>query len=271
MRIGGASYYGGWALHLLGCDTHVLTSMNKKYDKLLGEIKEKIHIHTYPCSSIPEFVIKGGRAVELGEKGCVISWDYVEDTMREVSPDLVIFAPVYNEVNLHGFRNYRGVVKVVSLDIQGLTRRVGKDQIINYWVSELDNVFEYVDLVHGNIREFCFSNVFSEVIRKLREMSMEYGNYYLVSMDQRGLYLVFKDKVVFYPPHQVKVYNEVGAGDVLLAVTTYYMAEGKDVVKATVYGLAATLLKISSSSNKWFDHEKIEYMVKRIKYIELSD
>ena len=266
LRIGGPGLYGGWALYLLGCKVHVLTSMNSTYRRLFRGLMDKFVFHEYNCGSLPIFIIREGRAVGLDKQGCRIDWCFIEQVINDVKPDILIFTPVYHEIEPHDLKNYRGSFKVVALDIQGLTRRLVDDKIVNIWDNVFFKILSFFDIVHGNIRELSFADEVNEVLMKLRDYSMEAGNAFLVSMDEKGLYLVYDGKILYFPPMKVKVYNDVGAGDVLLAVTSYYYALGYDIVNATKHGLAATLLKIESVNSKWFNEEEVLRKTREITY-----
>jgi len=265
--VGGPGYYGGWALHLLGCEVHLVSSMSDKYRSLYRELYGVFRIHEVPCDSNPRFIIRNGRAVGLVEEGCSIPVDYLENVIDDVGPDLVVFSPVYGELN--GKHIVRVKDRFTSMDIQGFTRRIVGGDVVNVWSDELFRLFRYVDLVHGNIREYTFTNRFSELISRIRSVSEELTTGFFISMDERGLYLIHSGRIYYFPPVEVEVVSDVGAGDILLAVTSYYMCRGYGLLESTIRGLSATLSKISSRDRIWFDEKRIEEGVKQIKFIEI--
>lgn len=267
LRIGGPGLYGGLALYMLGCETHVVTSMNQKYRKMFRELDDKIIIHEYSCDSIPLFIIKEGRAYGLETYGCRIEQDYIEDVIKSVKPDILLFSPVYNEIDISQLKNYRGKFKAVSLDIQGLTRKLVNNQLRNIWDQKIFGIMDFFDIIHGNIREMCFASDIKEILRKLKMISFNTLTALQVSMDEKGLYLLYNGEILYFPPIKTNVHDDVGAGDILLAVTSYYLAIGYNIAKATQYGLAAVLLKISSKDSKWFNEEKIRDKMSEIRYI----
>jgi len=268
LQLGGASFYGGWALYLLGCETYVVSSINMGDRRLLDLLEGKLQIHIQPCEETTTFVIRNGSAVKLLKQGCRLDWDLISKVIDTIDPDVVVIAPVYMEIDVDKFINCREFVKACSLDLQGFTRRAVEEGLINVWHKGVEKALHKVDLVHGNIREYCFSHELHEILATVRELSLDHGNAHQVSLDSNGLYLVTDNTILFYPPKRVEVVSDVGAGDVLLAVTTYYMAKGFDVIEATKRGLAAALLKITSTSLEWFDQERVEDASQSIIYVQ---
>jgi len=270
VRIGGASFYGGWSLYLLGCETHVVTSLSSRYLDLIRDFAGKVRVHYQPCSGLTAFALKNGRAAGLLNPGCRIEWGFVEEVVEALSPDIVVYAPVYRELDTREFKSSRGKAGVVSLDLQGFTRRAVSGSIHNVWEESFESILEKVDLVHGNVREYCFADSLEAILLAVKSMCEKHGNSHQVSMDSNGLYLVTGSTVYFYPPHRLSVVDDVGAGDVLLVATSYYLARGLDVLDATRFGVAAALLKISSTGLQWFDENRVAEKARSVGYIRVS-
>ncbi len=259
-RVGGPGYYGGRALKLLGCNVYLVTSISNKYYELFKKLYDWFQIIEYSCDRQTIFYISSGRATDLLEEGCRIPLDYLVDIVVKTRPDILVFSPVYREIGYEHIVSTSKHAGAIGLDIQGFTRRV-LNGITNIWDDKLFEIAGYVSVVHGNIREYCFTDSFREIFNKLSKTAGKYDTYFQVSMDERGLYLVGPDKIIYYPPAVINVVDDIGAGDILLAVTTYYIGLGHNVEEATLYGLAAAVNKISSSNNTWFHIDDLEDFV----------
>jgi fructose-1-phosphate kinase PfkB-like protein len=153
---------------------------------------------------------------------------------------------------------------MLSLDIQGVVREVVGTSLRLRWSKELEKAFEHLDVVHGNIREFCFSEDREHVLKAVKEWSSTVRTLFLVSIDEKGLYTIHRGEVLHTKPPQVNIVDEVGAGDVLLAVASYYMAKGLDPLTSALRGMAAAVLKVENAYRDWFTVEMIEQISKEL-------
>jgi len=260
LRVGGPGYYGGWALKLLEVEVYLLTSMSSEYRRYFNEVYAEFNIYENPCGSIPIFAIVGGRATRVLRRGCSIPADLFKKVYREIEPEILIFSPVLGEVKnevLASAHAYR-LAEVLSLDIQGLVREVRNDSIANKWSPTILDLFGYVDIIHGNVREFTIKRGLNELLGILEDYSSHRNKLFLVSMDEKGLYMVYRGCSKYIPPVRVKAIDEVGAGDVLLAVTSYYKARGYNEYDATMKGVLAASLKVAAKSKKWFNKKVLD-------------
>jgi len=268
---GGSSYYSSWSLAQLGCNVHVLTSISEKYRELYRELYSVINIWEYSCPSNPVFVIKNDKAIALKERGCRISLNKVIEVYSIVKPDLLLFTPVFNEVEFNeDFLNR--VLKdsiVTGLEIHGLTRDIVDSEIVNKWSDDLFNIFKYFKIVHGNIYEYCFSNNFIEIISVLRDYSTKHGTCFQISMDEAGLYLIDRGIVYYFKPANTHIVSKIGAGDVLLAVSSFYMSRRYNCLESTIRGFIASNYKMASRDSSWFNENCIEECVDKIEYTKL--
>lgn len=271
LRVGGSSYYGGRSLKLLGCEVYILSSISNKYRDLFENLYSEFSVIERSCPSNPVFVIRSGRAVGLKEPGCTIPPDEIASSVKSIEPSVVLLAPVFNEVVLEQsyLEMIRGGDAVLGLEIHGLTRSVVGAEILNEWRNELLSYAKYFDLVHGNLHEYCFSNSLSTIIGALREYSSKHYTGFQVSLDARGLYLVAKGSIYYFPPLDLEVVSVLGAGDVLLSVSSYYLSNGYSHLESTARGLVAAYLKMSCRDSEWFDRNAIEELVGRAKHLAL--
>ncbi|MEM0015094.1 MAG: PfkB family carbohydrate kinase [Zestosphaera sp.] len=264
VRVGGSVYYGGLALAKhLGVETHAVTLIDKRNtDLILGSfLGSGVVLHPVECSRVPHFVIREGKAVNVVADECRIPADMVEKVLEDVRPDILMLAPVFQEVEVSEYVELLSAldqVKIKSLDIQGFVRSAAGDEIKCVWSDELFELMGLVDLTHGNLKEFCFSSSGDTVVRRLLENEVLKSSAVAATMDSRGLYLIAKGDSFKLSSLKVVSVDEVGAGDVFTAVTSHYMAAGNELPEAVMKGVVAASLKVSRSSRNWFTAEELE-------------
>lgn len=279
IRVGGSGYYGGRALsEYLDVDTYVLTYVDENYRGLvLGVLSSAgIKVLELRADGMPMFKISGGKAVEFQGVSPRIPSTVVESYTRVLGFNAVIFAPIMRELDIDLVRTLnKQPSTVVSLDLQGFVREPSSAGIACRWYEELEKGLLYADIVHGNIAEFCFSNNEHEVLSRLKSLSSSYGTVFLVSLDARGTYAVYRGEVFYIPSLPTSAVDDVGAGDVLLAVTTYYRVLGTPVLEAVVRGVIASSLKVENAYGVWFDKKAVEEIarahINNVRVVEIRE
>ena len=270
-RIGGSTYYGGITLsRYLGDETHVLTTID---DDVSGYFRSTfselgISLHSVKCSKVPHFVIKQGKAVNVVVSDCMIPPDVVRDLVRVIKPDIIFLAPVYREIDVRDYvnllRSLKDVTAFKALDIQGLVRVSTSRGIECSWREDLLDLMSLVNLTHGNIREFCFSNNVEYIIKSLTDAMKPYDSAVTITMDSSYVYLLHGGECFKATPLKVVITDEVGAGDVFTASVAHYAAEGRDLLYAVRAGIVAASLKVWRARGTWFTKEDIEKYLHQI-------
>lgn len=277
LRVGGPGFYGGRALSDNLCvETYVLSNVDEVHRGLILGIMNiyGIRILEIEAKEMPIFVIRGGKAVEFHGISHRISQQVVESYLRAYRFDIVILAPIMKELDIDVVgiaRRYTN--KVLSIDIQGFVRTLAGDNIVCSWVKVLEDALVYADVVHGNIAEFCFAISERDVIKRIVDLSSTCKTLFLVSLDYRGSYAIHQREVFYIPSLPVAVVDDVGAGDVLLATTSYFIARNESTIDASVKGVIAASLKVENAYKSWFDIETIEAVhrehVQKVQVIKL--
>lgn len=272
-RVGGSVYYGGKALTMLpNVEVHVLTPIDKLYGKvILGTFEvEGINVHSLECESLPVFTIRFGRASGLKSRGCVIDVKEVVNVVNHLNPEILILAPVFKELSVEHVSYLLSVVKksvkVASVDIQGLVREIDNNGISCLWKEKIFEVVNKANLTHGNLREFCFTNNTATILRMLQASIMKSSEASVaVTMDDKGLFLITRDGSYEVPALKVDAVDEVGAGDVFTAVSTYYLALSDAPLTASIKGSIAAALKVSKPYGRWFTEDEINSYVTKFR------
>ncbi|MEM1541460.1 MAG: PfkB family carbohydrate kinase [Ignisphaera sp.] len=266
LRVGGSGYYGGRALAAyLDVETYILTNVDENYRGLvLGLLNSYgIKVFEIKSNSMPIFIINSGKAVEFQGTSSKISKEVIESYLKMGEFNIVIIAPIMRETDIDSIYLIiedfsRSTINVVALDIQGFVRNIRDNRITCEWIEGLELMLPYIDIVHGNIKEFCFAKEEQMVIKSIKELSTTLDTAFLVSLDVRGTYLVYSGEVLYIPSLSVNTVDEVGAGDVLLAVTSYYRARNENILSSSIKGIIAASLKVENAYRDWFDRETIE-------------
>ncbi|MEL9940397.1 MAG: PfkB family carbohydrate kinase [Ignisphaera sp.] len=268
IRVGGTGYYGGRALaEYLDAEVYVATNIGEAYKGLVKSVLEShgIKVIEIGYSSTPVFVIRDGKAVSFKGESPRISLSNLEPYARIYRFDVVILGPIFREIDLNEIDQILSWgSKVVALDIQGLVRSVADGELKLVWDYSIEEKLRKIDIVHGNVKEFCFSDDIKNVLGKAREWSSTTKTIYLISLDERGLYIVANNEILYVRPPPTNPVDEVGAGDILLSVTAYYIAKGFNTIESVLRGVAAATLKIENAYREWFDRNSLESLAKEL-------
>ncbi|MEM4682068.1 MAG: PfkB family carbohydrate kinase [Ignisphaera sp.] len=265
LKVGGSGYYGGRALATyLDVETYVLTNVDENYRGLVLGLLNSYGIKVFEIKSngMPIFIISSGKAIEFQGTSSEISKEIIESYLKVGGFSIVIIAPIMREIDIDSIYILedfsRSTINVVALDIQGFVRNVVDNRITCEWIEDLELILRYVDIVHGNIKEFCFAKEELMVVKNIKELSTTLDTAFLVSLDARGTYLVYSGEIFYIPSLSVNTVDDVGAGDVLLAVASYYRARNESILSSSVKGVIAASLKVENAYRDWFDRETIE-------------
>jgi len=128
----------------------------------------------------------------------------------------------------------------VFLDLQGYTRRT-YDGIVIYkspgWLP-----YSFIDIIKGDSMEV------KETLSKIKKLKSK-PRFIIVTLGDKGSYIYdrIKWKKYYFPAVKVKAIDTTGAGDVYLAILTYAIYKGKDIIEAgklaTAYAAYSTQFK----------------------------
>lgn len=269
LTLGGPGYYGGRALaEFLGADVYLFTALSQELRNVavstLGSYG--ISIVSKIARGCPIFVIRGGKAVAFKGVSPKISANDLLAFLQRNPFNVVILSPVMREVEVtEGLSIIREIHAVKGMDLQGFVRFVRNGNLITEWRQQLVELMTNVDVVHGNLTEYCFSSELEKVLGAVRELSSCSKSLYLISLDERGLYIALQGDVIYVPPTLPSPpVSDVGAGDVLLAVTSYFMAKGKSPLEAALLGASAAIMKVCNAYGKWFDENSLLWLSRKL-------
>jgi len=261
-RIGGSGFYGGRALSEgFNVETYVLTNIDKNYrSSIINTMNSHgIKVLEIESETMPIFIISKGKAREFKGGSPKISNYFIEKYVKLLNPEIVILAPIMRELDINSIvfieQKFKGIL---SVDIQGFVRSIKNSEILCEWDKDLEKNLTLANIVHGNINEFCFKSSETQILKKMSNLSSICKTLFLVSLDQRGTYAIYKGEIFYIPSLNIVPIDDVGAGDILLAITSYYVAKGENVLQATIKGVIAASLKVGNACTKWFNKEDVE-------------
>lgn len=267
-RVGGSGYYGGRALaEYLGVEVYVATHISNDFRGLIRGALDiyGIKIIELGANATPIFIISNGKAIGFKGASPLIDIETVKIYTKMYGFDILYLTPIMNEISeQHIVHAKEFNTKIIALDIQGFVREYYDNNIRCLWRWNSEEVLLNVDLVHGNIKEFCFSDIEKEIIKHVKDLSSVGKTSFLVSLDYKGLYLIHNSEVIYIPPLSVKTIDDVGAGDILLAVTGYFRAMDMDILESVVRGVIAAALKVENAYGEWFNKELLEIYSKEL-------
>ncbi len=265
VRIGGSGFYGGIALsEYLGSSVHVLSSVDDAHGPMIRSALESYGIKLLKklCTDVTTFVIEGGKAKSILKKGCVLEEEEALMALNLVKPDILLITPVINEVSIELAKNllnsFRGTK---ALDIQGFVREPSTNGLACSWKEGLEELLGISTVVHGNLSEFCIGK---NIIQWLSDVTSTSDSVILASRDALGCYVAYRGEVYSIPAPPVNAVDDIGAGDVLTAVTSYYIHKGLNPLDASCRGVAAASLKVENAYSSWFDLESIESIARSL-------
>ncbi|MEM2511923.1 MAG: PfkB family carbohydrate kinase [Ignisphaera sp.] len=263
LRVGGPGFYGGRALSEgFNVEVYALTNVDRYYRGLILGIANiyGIKILELENKGMPMFRISSGKATEFSGTSHKIPNHIIESSIKIIGFDIVTLAPIMNEVSIDAVTIIKSNSQsLLSADIQGFVRSMIDNKIICIWSKDLGEKLMLFDIIHGNVAEYCFTNDERIVLKNIADLSSTCETLFLASLDQRGTYAIHRGEIIYVPSVPVKPVEDVGAGDILLAVTSYYRAIGNPVIEAVVKGVIAASLKVENAYKmRWFDLEHIE-------------
>ncbi|MEM2854631.1 MAG: PfkB family carbohydrate kinase [Desulfurococcaceae archaeon] len=282
VRLGGSVLYGGIALSSLKAHVVIATHLDEAHRYLVEDLLRTFGIRALlkDCRKLPTFIIGKGKALGVEAEGCVHDLRTLASVVSDLKPTLVLLVPVLREINvsdsLELINTARGVgARVIGIDLQGYVRSVKDRGLECSWSEDLWSLLEKATIVHGNLREFCFNKDFNKVVKELAEAAKSLRNTVIVaSMDDEGAYIIIQGEVIKIPPLiiEAQAVDDVGAGDVLLAIASYYMAKGLTSIEAVTRGTVAASLKVARGLlQQWFTVDELNNysnaILRRLKHL----
>lgn len=260
-RIGGPAYYSSITLMSLGAEFSAL---------LTGKVMQAVLEHSgYPAASfcetptVFEFVSPEPRVLRLVRK-CF------KESLEIPAGDyeFALVSLTMSEAPLNSLHNLAREVNTVIVDAQGYVRDVGHDAVV--FNSPLLSAMLFRELARlQRIGKVIVAKASEDELPELdyiREF-IHSGGTLIVTRGGRTSTLVAKEKCVSITPPQI-IGDSTGAGDVMLAAMTSYLARGKGIEESFIFGIAAGSIRLAKKEPPWILWSEIESLARRLRPVE---
>jgi len=278
-RLGGSVAYGSLAAISMGWRVSIISvvgkDMPKSFLQKLSSLGVDIsHVKTVEGDSTRFRVeISGSREVLSRPRSAPPL--RLSDIPNEVGEAGVIFlGPVGREISLDLIKNIKKSTKgLITVDLQGFTREFGPRGEVS--LTRNKEVFEassLCDVVHLS-REECVVVTGTARLSRGLEIFLDKGVQVVsITMGERGAVVADKDEVLHIPAIKPRrLVDDVGAGDVFLAVLSTCIAEGMDLKTSSATASAAASLSTELDGPSLLDKREIERRSEKVMPLIVSN
>ncbi|GEM_PF-254036 len=187
---------------------------------------------------------------------------HVHDIPRDLmEDDLVFLGPVGGEISLRLVGEIRGMVKgMIALDLQGFVRKFSSKGEISISKSEdALKASSLCDILHLS-REECIAATGTTDLKEGIRMLLDAGALIVsVTMGERGAIVADRSEILYVPAFKSnKVVDDVGAGDIFLAVLSICIAEGRTLRVSSAFAAAAASFSTKFKGISVLDRREID-------------
>lgn len=288
-RIGGPAYYASLALHMIGLEPLVITSLGDNVKKIRDLLPEYDLLNIVDtdrgCGSIYMFYHRygenGKRYSEILQTGCYVRLDKLD---REVlnDTDWILVSPVYREIRPE---QIAGLVssKKVALDLQGYSREITGRGV----KSSIENLQKNLEMLSGlyimhlssdDIQDIAsggdndlyrVSGLASRALITVYTIGAA-GGYIYVSREHIPRYDV--ENIVRGVWHYIPSYKEkedgdpTGCGDIFLASMVGYMANGYSISDSALRASIISGMRVSRGFPIPIDRDEVERIAESLRH-----
>ncbi|MDA7636495.1 PfkB family carbohydrate kinase [Candidatus Pelagibacter sp.] len=195
--------------------------------------------------------------------------NYLKEKIKSINADAIIFSDFRHGIfNKYSINDLSSVLRKIKNVI-----KIADSQVASRWGNICD--FQNFDLITPNEKEARFSlgdqdSSISNLTRQLFKKSK--CKYLILKLGSRGSFVVDntkKSNTFSFPSLTNNLIDPVGAGDALLAYSTYGLLASKSIVQASIMGSLAAACACESDGNIPLDKKiilkKIENFEKNLR------
>ncbi|RLG43541.1 MAG: hypothetical protein DRN92_09330 [Thermoproteota archaeon] len=271
-RLGGSVAYGSLAAISMGWEVSIVSvvgeDMPKSFLQKLSSLGADIsHVKTIEGHSTRFRVeVSGSREVLSRPKSAPAL--RLSDIPREIEKAHVIFlGSVGKEISVDLINKIKNIARgLIAIDLQGFIREFGPKGEVS--LTRNKKVFEassFCDVIHLS-REECVTATGTSQLRKGVEKFLNTGAQVVsITMGEKGGIVADKEEILYVPAIKPeRVVDDVGAGDVFLAVLSICLAENIDLKTSSAIASAAASLSTELDGPSLLDKSEIERRSKSI-------
>ncbi len=265
-RLGGSVSYGSMAAVSLGWDVSIVSivgsDMPRSFLKALSSAGIDISNVKVLGNESTRFRldVSGRRKVLSRPKSApkIRPQDVPEDIVRA---DAVFLGLVGMEVDLNLIEEIRKRAKgIVAIDLQGFLRRIGPNGTISLVKNERAfNACSLCDVIHLSLEESFVLTEKAEPRKALKVLLDKGASIVSITMGERGAFVGSTDEILLVPAVKPRaLVDDVGAGDVFIAVLSSCLAEGMNLRDSSSIATAAASLSIELDGPSSLRRDEIE-------------
>lgn len=281
-RLGGSVAYGSLAAISMGWQVSIISvigkDMPKRFLENLSSLGADISLVEKIGEDSTRFRVEISSSREVLSRPKSAPPIQLSEIPREVEDANVIFlGPVGREISLDLIYRIKRVANgLIAIDLQGFTRKFSPNGEV--YLTKNKEVFEassFCDIIHLSLEE-CVIATGTAQLRKGVEAFLNTGvKVVSITMGEKGAIVADREKVLYVPAISPRrLVDDVGAGDVFLAVLSTCMAEDMDLKVSSAMASAAASLSIELDGPSLLDKSEIrrrsESVMPLITYLNLN-
>lgn len=158
--------------------------------------------------------------------------------------------------------------KTLVIDAQGFVRDIGEDDIVFNNRELADRLFQVaVDLRERGTNVVIKASHDELPHPRFVEEFTEVGGTLIITRGSGAVKLLTKQGCWLTKP-PLLIGDPTGAGDIMLAALTAYMASGHDIRRSLLKGVAAGSIRLAKKEPPWILWSEIESLARRLRLIE---
>ncbi len=269
-RMGGSVAYGSLAAASMGWKASIVSVIGEDMPE---SFLHKLHSSGVDLSNVRmsgkhstrfQVEVSGSRRVLSKPRSAPALQSF--DIPRDLKDyDIFFFGPIGGEIGVDLIDKIRKEAKgIFAVDLQGFLRKFSPSgEMILVKNEDALIACSYCDVVHLGLEEY-FALTGTAKLYKGIEMLLDVGAIVIsITMGERGAIVADKEKILHIPAIKPKrVVDDVGAGDVFLAVLSVCIAENKGLVVSSAIATAAASLSIELDGPHLLNKNEIDRMSK---------
>lgn len=247
-QVGGTVYYSSVALRRLGLNVAVVTRVGKEDASLLDELKgmgiSLFYKLDHVTTTFENIYIEGERLQHIRST----AGPFTKEDIPPIHSTVFHLGPLTrDEISPH-LINHLPEGAIVSLDIQGLLRRVDGGIVRIEGLPSPSSFLSDVDILKTDEEEARALSGERDLIRAIVEISKWGPKEVIITLGEKGSLVFAHGKVYSIPPfYQERVIDPTGCGDTYMAGYLYKRVKGSlDFEEIGKFSAAISSLKLKT-------------------------
>ncbi len=270
--LGGTVTYGSVTASKLGYKSYIISWVGKDFPQKYFDLFKKygVNINNVKISkehNTTRFKLiyyNNERKLKLLSKCKDITYEDVQ-----IRDAIYFIGPVIGEVSLNLLKQIYQETGIVVADIQGFIRETDHNGIVFLSKKKnIEEIFSYTHILHIEINEAKAITGKESLIDIIKFLQDKTKNITLLTMGERGSYVIWNKKIIFVPPFQTnKVIDPTGTGDVYTTTFALEYIKTNNIFRAASVSTASASFIVEDIGIKGIKGYK-EYITRADKIIQ---